>query len=129
MKRSFLAVAAALALAGPMLVYAAPDEAQKQLLQRSQEARRKLDAAQNMQGPQRDKLMQEHMALILRGWAGIEKASSHSGRRSVITDIIHKQKKSLKVAQKVAGHKSASTTVIYDEPPEEAISDALKNLS
>ena len=62
------------------------------------------------------------MALILRGWAGIEKASSHSGRRSVITDIIHKQKKSLKVAQKVAGHKSASTTVIYDEPPEEATS-------
>ena len=73
--------------------------------------------------------LQEHMALILRGWAGIEKATSHSGRRSVITDIIHKQKKSLKVAQKVAGHKSASTTVIYDEPPEEAISDALKNLS
>ena len=73
--------------------------------------------------------LQEHMALILRSWAGIEKASSHSGRRSVITDIIHKQKKSLKVAQKVAGHKSASTTVIYDEPPEEAISDALKNLS
>ena len=56
--------------------------------------------------------LQEHMALILRGWAGIEKATSHSGRRSVITDIIHKQKKSLKVAQKVAGHKSASTTVI-----------------
>jgi integrase len=73
--------------------------------------------------------LQEHMALILRGWAGIEKASSHSGRRSVITDIIHNQKKSLKVAQKVAGHKSASTTVIYDEPPEEEISDALKNLS
>tara|TARA_R110000772_G_C13279540_1_gene436993 strand:+ start:1258 stop:1941 length:684 start_codon:yes stop_codon:yes gene_type:complete len=41
--------------------------------------------------------LQEHMALILRDWAGIEKASSHSGRRSVITDIIHKQKKSLKV--------------------------------
>jgi integrase len=80
-------------------------------------------------GPYSPNTLQEHMALILRGWAGIEKASSHSGRRSVITDIIHRQKKSLKVAQKVAGHKSASTTVIYDEPPEEAISDALKNLS
>ncbi|MEM1368471.1 MAG: tyrosine-type recombinase/integrase [Cyanobacteria bacterium P01_H01_bin.15] len=80
-------------------------------------------------GPYSPNTLQEHMALILRGWAGIEKASSHSGRRSVITDIIHKQKKSLKVAQKVAGHKSASTTVVYDEPPEEAISDALKNLS
>ncbi len=69
--------------------------------------------------------LQEHMALMLRGWAGIEKASSHSGRRSVITDIIHKQGKSLKVAQKIAGHKSPSTTVIYEEPPEEEIGDAL----
>ncbi|KZX57999.1 integrase [Halioglobus sp. HI00S01] len=80
-------------------------------------------------GPYSPNTLQEHMALILRDWAGIEKASSHSGRRSVMTNIIHKQKKPLKVAQKVAGHKSASTTLIYDEPPEEAISDALANLT
>ncbi len=73
--------------------------------------------------------LQEHMALMLRGWAGVEKASSHSGRRSVITDIIHKQGKSLKVAQKIAGHKSPATTVIYEEPPEEAIGEALRGLS
>jgi integrase len=72
--------------------------------------------------------LQEHMALMLRDWAGIEKASSHSGRRNLITDIIHNQKKSLKVAQKIAGHKAASTTVIYEEPPEEEISDALANV-
>lgn len=73
--------------------------------------------------------LQEHMALMLRGWAGIEKASSHSGRRALITDVIHKQKKSVKVAQKIAGHVSPSTTIIYEEPPEGEISDALKNIS
>ena len=69
------------------------------------------------------------MALILRDWAGIEKASSHSGRRALITDVIHKQKKSVKVAQKIAGHVNASTTLIYEEPPDEELSDALKSLA
>jgi uncharacterized protein YicC (UPF0701 family) len=64
MKRRFLVAMAALALAAPMLVFAAPDEAQKQLLQRSAEARRKLDSAKTAQGAERDKLMQEHMDLM-----------------------------------------------------------------
>lgn len=68
------------------------------------------------------------MAHMLRNWAGIEKASSHSGRRSVITNVIHKQKKSVKVAQKIAGHVNPSTTLIYEEPPEEIIEDALRDL-
>ena len=72
--------------------------------------------------------LQEHMALMLTRWAGIEKGSSHSGRRALITDVIHKQNKSVKIAQKIAGHVNASTTLIYDEPPEEAISDVLENL-
>lgn len=72
--------------------------------------------------------LQEHIALMLRGWAGIEKASSHSGRRSLITNIIHTQQKSVKVAQKAAGHKSPSTTIIYEEPPETEIAEALKNV-
>ena len=46
-------------------------------------------------GPYSPNTLQEHMALMLRGWTGIEKASSHSGRRSLITNIIHKQKKSV----------------------------------
>ena len=70
--------------------------------------------------------LQEHMALMLRGWAGIEKASSHSGRRTVATDIIHGQGQSIKVAQKALGHKSAATTAIYEEPPEEAVREALR---
>ena len=71
--------------------------------------------------------LQDHMALILRGWAGIEGASSHSGRRALMTDIIHTQGKSVKVAQKIAGHASAATTLIYEEPPEVEIADALRN--
>lgn len=72
--------------------------------------------------------LQEHMALMQRRWAGIERASSHSGRRTLMTNIIHGQKKSVKVAQKIAGHVSASTTLIYEEPPEESLKDALQGV-
>lgn len=72
--------------------------------------------------------LQEHMKLILRDWSGVEKASSHSGRRTLITNVIHKQKKSVKVAQKIAGHVNPSTTLIYEEPPEDQIKEALDNL-
>lgn len=80
-------------------------------------------------GPYSPNTLQEHMALMLRGWLGIEKASSHSGRRSLITDILHTQRKSVKVAQLIAGHKSPSTTIIYEDPPEEEIAEALSKLS
>jgi site-specific recombinase XerC len=80
-------------------------------------------------GPYSPNTLQEHMALMLRDWAGIEKASSHSGRRSLITNVIHRQKKSVKVAQKIAGHVNPSTTLIYEEPPEELLEDALRNLT
>lgn len=64
MKRRFMITLTALMLTGPMLAYAAPDEAQKQLMQRSMEAKQKLQAAQAAQGAQRNKLMQEHMDLM-----------------------------------------------------------------
>lgn len=79
-------------------------------------------------GPYSPNTLQEHMALMLKDWSGIEKASSHSGRRALITNIIHKQKKSVKIAQKIAGHVNPSTTLIYDEPPEEVLEDALRSL-
>lgn len=79
-------------------------------------------------GPYSPNTLQEHMALMLRDWTGIEKASSHSGRRSLITNVIHMQKKSVKVAKKIAGHVNPSTTLIYEEPPEEILEDALRNL-
>ena len=64
MKRRFMVAMAALMLTSPMLAYSAPDEAQKQLMQRSMEAKKKLEAAQAAQGAQRNKLMQEHMDLM-----------------------------------------------------------------
>lgn len=72
--------------------------------------------------------LQSHIGTMLKDWTGVEKASSHSGRRTLITNIIHKQGKSVKIAQKIAGHVNASTTLIYEEPPEESISEALKNV-
>ncbi|MEW5881361.1 MAG: hypothetical protein AB1761_13065, partial [Pseudomonadota bacterium] len=56
--------ALAVVLAAPLLALAAPDESQKQLMQRATEAKRKLDAARSAQGAQRDKLLQEHMDLM-----------------------------------------------------------------
>ncbi|XOV85412.1 MAG: tyrosine-type recombinase/integrase [bacterium] len=73
--------------------------------------------------------LQEHMAHMLRNWLGVEKATSHSGRRSLITHVIHDQRRSVKVAQKIAGHVNPSTTLIYEEPPEEEIAAALNALS
>lgn len=76
-------------------------------------------------GPYSPNTLQEHMALMQRDWAGVERASSHSGRRTLLTDVIHGQRKSVKIAQKIAGHVSPSTTLIYEEPPEESVKDAL----
>lgn len=47
---------------------------------------------------------------------------------SGVTGVYWEKAKKKWCAQKIAGHKSAATTVIYDEPPEEEISDALSNL-
>lgn len=76
-------------------------------------------------GPYSPNTLQEHLSLMQRRWAGIERASSHSGRRTLMTNIIHEQKKSVKIAQKIAGHVSASTTLIYEEPSEESLAGAL----
>jgi integrase len=73
--------------------------------------------------------LQEHMALILRGWSGLEKAKSHSGRRTVLTNVVHEQGMPIAVAQKIAGHVSPSTTIIYSEPHPEEIREALRRLS
>lgn len=73
--------------------------------------------------------LQKHMRLMLIGWAGIEGASSHSGRRTFATDVIHGQGKPVKVAQRLMGHKEASTTILYTEPPEEEMASALSGLT
>ncbi|MDH5327641.1 MAG: tyrosine-type recombinase/integrase [Gammaproteobacteria bacterium] len=72
--------------------------------------------------------LQDHMSMILKKWAGIERASSHSGRRTLATKLLHKQKEHLKTVQQILGHKDASTTVIYHELPESEIRNVLKKV-
>lgn len=72
--------------------------------------------------------LQKHMGHMLKNWAVIEKASSHSGRRSLITHLVHDRKLPLSVAQKVAGHVNPSTTVIYTEPTDLEVEEALSSL-
>lgn len=64
MKRLFIASLAGLALALPLAGNTAPDEAQKQIIQRAQDAKKKLAAAQAASGAERQKLMQEHMKMM-----------------------------------------------------------------
>jgi ABC-type transporter MlaC component len=64
MKSLFLAALAGFALALPFAAFAPPDENQKQMTQRVQEAKQKLAAAQAAAGMQRQKLMEEHMKLM-----------------------------------------------------------------
>lgn len=66
--------------------------------------------------------------MMQRRWAGMERAISHSGRRTLMTNIVHHQKRSVKVAQKIAGHVSPSTTLIYEEFPENSLKDDLQDV-
>jgi uncharacterized protein YicC (UPF0701 family) len=62
-KTIVVAVMSAL-LALPFVAWAGPDAAQQQLIQRAQEAKKKLAAAQAAKGVERQKLMQEHMKMM-----------------------------------------------------------------
>ena len=64
MKKLLVAALLGLSVAMPLTVLAAPDETQKMLIQRTQEAKQKLTAAQAAKGAERQKLMQEHMKLM-----------------------------------------------------------------
>ena len=72
--------------------------------------------------------LQDHVATMLRQWSGIERASSHSGRRTLATRLIHDQGEHLKTVQKILGHKSAATTTIYQDVTEEQVEKVLKNV-
>ena len=79
MNKFIVAMLAALALAVPFSGFAAPDEAQKQIIQRAQEAKKKLAAAQGAQGAERQKMMQEHMKLMQETMAQMQKAKPRGG--------------------------------------------------
>jgi len=72
---------AGLILALPVSGFAAPDEAQKALIQKAQEAKKKLAAAQAAQGAERQKMMQEHMKMMQDMMAQMQKAKPRAGMK------------------------------------------------
>lgn len=81
MKTLVVAALAAVSLALPFSTNAAPDEAQKQLIQRAQESKKKLAAAQAAQGAERQKMMQEHMKMMQDMMAQMQKAKPSGGMK------------------------------------------------
>ena len=79
MKRILIAVVTGLAITMPLLGTAAPDEAQKQMIQRAQAAKQKLAAAQAASGVERQKMMQEHMTMMQGMMAQMQKAKPGGG--------------------------------------------------
>ena len=79
MKRMLIAIVTGIAIAMPLLGTAAPDESQKQLIQRAQDAKKKLSAAQAASGAERQKMMQEHMKMMQDMTAQMQKAKPASG--------------------------------------------------
>ena len=79
MKKLMVAALAGFALLAPCTGAAAPDEAQKQLIQRAQDAKKKLAAAQAASGAERQKLMQEHMKMMRDMAAQMRKAKPAAG--------------------------------------------------
>ena len=75
----WIAALAAIALALPVVGTAAPDEAQKQMIERAQEAKKKLAAAQAAKGAERQKMMQEHMKMMQDMMAQMQKAKPRGG--------------------------------------------------
>jgi len=65
--------------------------------------------------------LQEHMSMMLKKWACVKRASSHSGRRTLGTKLLHDQGEHVKTVQKILGHKDAATTIIYHDVPEEEL--------
>ena len=81
MKRFLVAFLSCLTLAIPLGAMSAPDEAQKQLIQRAQEAKKKLAAAEAAQGAERQKAMQEHMKMMQDMMAQMQKAKPGAGMK------------------------------------------------
>ena len=79
MKGLLLAILAGFALALPFSGMSAADETQRQLIQRAQDAKKKLAAAQAAAGAERQKMMQEHMQMMQDITAQMQKAKPGGG--------------------------------------------------
>jgi len=79
MKRLLAAMLAGVVFTLPLVAFSGPDEAQKMLIQRAQEAKKKLAAAQAASGAERQKMMQEHMQMMQEMMAQMRKAKPREG--------------------------------------------------
>jgi len=79
MKRLLMTVLAGLTLALPLAGNTAPDETQRQMIQRAQEAKKKLAAAEAATGAQRQKMLEEHMAMMQTMMVQMQKAKPRGG--------------------------------------------------
>ena len=79
MKKLLAAMIAGVIFALPVSGFAAPDETQKALVQKAQEAKKKLAAAQAAAGAERQKMMQEHMTMMQDMMAQMQKAKPRAG--------------------------------------------------
>ena len=82
MKNVFAVLIASVLFALPLAGVAAPDESQKALIQKAQDAKKKLTAAQAASGAERQKMMQEHMKMMQPMMAQMQKAKPGAGTSS-----------------------------------------------
>lgn len=79
MKRLLSVTVAGLMLALPPLAFGGPDETQRRLIERAQEAKRKIAAAQAAEGAARQQMMREHMQTMQEIVAQMQKAKPAQG--------------------------------------------------
>jgi hypothetical protein len=77
--RFFVAVLAMVALALPVASVAGPDGAQQALIQKAQQAKRELAAAQAATGTERQKMLEAHMKMMDDIMAQMQKAKPGAG--------------------------------------------------
>src|ERR1700675_3438866 len=75
----FVAALAAVALALPLASLAGPDGTQQAIIQKAQQAKKELAAAQAANGPERQKMMETHMKMMEDVMAQMQKAKPGPG--------------------------------------------------
>lgn len=68
-----------------------------------------------------------HRFIMIYQGAGLEKASSHSGRRSLLTKLAYKGI-DLNTVRQIAGHKHLSTTQMYLDDSPQRVRDVLTSI-
>ena len=79
MRKLLAVLIAGLAIALPLTGMAGPDASQQALIQKAQDAKKKLAAAQAATGAERQKMMQEHMKMMQGMMTQMQKAKPSGG--------------------------------------------------